>query len=306
MNPQFSLFIPSKKRYQYLITSKYLSYLKVPHTLVIEEQEYSLYKKAIKDSRQAKLLILDKKYQENYKTLDNLGLNKPVGAGACRNFIWDYSIDKGQKYHWVMDDNIHSFYRFNKNKIIKVSTGAIFKAMEDFCLRYENVYMAGPQYFMFTPRKSKLPPFVINTRIYSCNFIKNDIPFRWRGRYNEDTILSLDILKAGFCTIQFNAFLQGKASTQSIPGGNTSELYLGHERKKGERYSKKGTIDKSKMLYYTHPEVVKIKWKYGRVHHQVNYLPFKKNRLIENKNIKINKNPNNYGMKLKSIKKNES
>ena len=62
---------------------------------------------------------------------------------------------------------------------------------------------------MFVPRKSAdLPPFKANTRIYSCILIDNALPFRWRGRYNEDTDLSLRVLKAGLCTIQFNAFLR--------------------------------------------------------------------------------------------------
>ena len=44
-----------------------------------------------------------------------------------------------------------------------------------------------------------------HSRIYSCNLIRTDIPYRWRGRYNEDTILSLDILRGGHCTLLFNA-----------------------------------------------------------------------------------------------------
>lgn len=33
-------------------------------------------------------------------------------------------------------------------------------------------------------------------RAFPCILIQNDIPFRWRGRYNEDTDLSLRALKA--------------------------------------------------------------------------------------------------------------
>jgi hypothetical protein len=88
--------------------------------------------------------------------------------------------------------------------------------MEEFVLRYKNIAMAGPQYWMFAPSRAKLPPFVVGTRIYSCNLIRNDVPFRWRGRYNEDTDLSLRVLKDGLCTIQFNAFLCGKITTQRI------------------------------------------------------------------------------------------
>jgi len=46
-------------------------------------------------------------------------------------------------------------------------------------------------YTFFLDSKAKAYPFVMNTRMYSIIFIRNDIPYRWRGRYNEDTILSL-------------------------------------------------------------------------------------------------------------------
>ena len=292
MNPNYPLYIPSKGRYEIRLTSNYLSYMKVKHYIVIEEQEYDLYLEKTKDNKYVDLLILDKKYQDEYQTLDELGDTKSKGPGAARNFAWQHSIDNGFDYHWVMDDNIKSFIRTNKNRQIKVSNGAIFKAMEDFTKRYSNVYMSGPNYYMFVPRKSKVPPFVPNTRIYSCNFIKNNIPYRWRGRYNEDTIISLDMLIDGFCTIQFNAFLQEKTTTQVIGGGNT-----------GEFYAKEGTYPKSKMLVDTYPEYAKLKHRFGRIHHYVDYTPFKKNKLIREPHIHLNKMDkiNDYGMKIKKV-----
>jgi hypothetical protein len=159
--------------------------------------------------------------------------------------------------------------------------------MEDFCLRYENVSMAGPNYFMFVSRKSKQPQFVLNTRIYSCNLIRNDTQYRWRGRYNEDTDLSLRMLKDGYCTIQFNAFLQYKLTTQTLRGGCS-----------GEFYDKEGTLPKSRMQVTMHPDVSKVVWRFGRWHHYVDYRPFKNNRLIKKKGIVIPEGVNNYGMKL--------
>jgi hypothetical protein len=93
-------------------------------------------------------------------------------------------------------------------------------------------------------------------------------PYRWRGRYNEDTDLSLRVLKAGYCTIQFNAFLCGKVTTQRMKGGNTKEFY-----------AQEGTLNKSKMLEDMHPDVAKVVWRFNRWHHHVDYSPFKRNRL---------------------------
>ena len=292
MNPEFPLYIPSKGRYDIRKTSDYLSLCAIQHYIIVEKTEYELYLANTKNNKYVTLLILDKKYQDNYETLDDLGDTKSKGPGAARNFAWQHSIDNGFKWHWVMDDNILSFKRTNKNRQIYVSDGAIFKAMEDFCQRYTNVYMAGPNYYFFVPRKAKIKSFVANTRIYSCNLIRNDIPYRWRGRYNEDTILSLDILSDGFCTIQFNAFVQDKLTTQLIKGGNT-----------GEFYAKEGTLPKSQMLADVYPEYSKVKWRFKRIHHYVDYSSFKRNKLIRKSNLDFDniKEINNYGMKIKKI-----
>lgn len=287
MNPNYPLYIISKGRYESRLTVRALESMKVPYNIVVENQEYKDYAKVINKKN---IIVLDKKYQEDYDPTDKLGNTKSKGPGPARNFVWDHSISQGYSWHWVMDDNIRRFVRYNKNLHITLRCGAGFRAMEDFCLRYTNIAMAGPNYFMFICRKSKYPPYVLNTRIYSCNLIHNDVPFRWRGRYNEDTDLSLRMLKAGWCTVQFNAFLQEKIRTQIIGGGNTQEFY-----------SKEGTLPKSKMQVRLHPDVSRLTWRFGRIHHYVDYSKFKKNKLIKKDGMIIPKGINNYGMELKKI-----
>lgn len=292
LSPQFPLYIPTKSRFDYMITSRVLSELKIKHYLVVEPQEIDKYQNSIRDNNiLAEVLPLDISYKEKYELCDDLGLSKSTGPGPARNFAWDHSITNGYKWHWVMDDNITSFRRLNNNEKVKVRSGSIFRAMEDFCLRYQNVVMAGPNYFMFASARNNKPPFVINTRIYSCNLIKNDTPFRWRGRYNEDTILSLDILKANLCTIQFNAFLQEKMRTQTIGGGNTKEFYAAE-----------GTLPKSAMLYKVHPDVTEVVFKYKRWHHYVDYSRFKRVLPLRAYPDDSFEQVDNYGMGL-SIKK---
>ena len=185
-----------------------------------------------------------------------------------------------------MDDNIDGFYRLNQNMKVKCLTPAIFRAAEDFVDRYENVPLAGLNYAMFAKRKDSAPPFVLNTRIYSCLLIENSIPYRWEGRYNEDTHLSLRVLKAGDCTIQFNAFLANKVRTQTMSGGNTDAFY-----------ANEGTMNKSKMIEELHPDVASVVWKFDRWHHFVDYNLFKKNKLVKKDYAKY-VGTNNYGMKL--------
>jgi hypothetical protein len=300
MNPQFPLYIPSKGRAQYMITSKYLSYMGVKHFIVVEPSEVNIYKAAIeKNNLLATVVELDMSYKNRYELCDDFGTKKSTGPGPARNFAWDHSIILGYTWHWVMDDNIRSFRRLNNNEKIKVDNGAIFRAMEDFVLRYENVGMAGPNYFMFASARSKMKPFIMNTRIYSCNLIRNDLPYRWRGRYNEDTILSLDLLKGKWCTIQFNAFLQEKMPTQVLKGGNSDEFYLKEGKKtNGAKYSDKGTIAKSQILVNVHPDVSTMTWKFQRWHHHVDYSIFKTLGLIKKDSISVNKGAFNYGMEL--------
>ena len=283
MNPKYPIYIVSKGRADTRLTAKALEAMQVPYYIIVENQEYQDYASVIAAH---KILILPTSYQDVYETCDELASNKSRGPGPARNFAWEHSISLGAARHWVMDDNIASFQRLNRNLMVKVNSGTIFKAAEDFVDRYENVYISGFNYDFFVQSKEVHPPFIRNTRIYSCLLIQNNIPYRWRGRYNEDTDLSLRVLKDGHCTIQFNAFIQEKAQTQTLKGGNTEEFY-----------AKEGTLPKSKMLADLHPDCAKVTWKFNRWHHHVDYRKFKRNPLIK-KDAPIPQGINNYGMKL--------
>jgi hypothetical protein len=291
--PRYPIYIPSKGRWQYerRLTVCALEALGIPYRIVVEEQEADDYRAAV-DPAFGTILVLDPAYQREYDTCDSEGdaEGRPKGSGPARNFIWDHAAAEGAGRHWVVDDNIHAFYRFQRNLKTPSRTGAIFRAMEDFVDRYENVAMAGPNYFMFVSRKEgRIQPFTPNTRIYSCNLIDTAAPYRWRGRYNEDTDLSLRMLKDGRCTILFNAFLQEKAVTQSIKGGNTDTIYIN------------GTLDKSRLIARLHPDVARVVWKFNRWHHHVDYRPFRNNRLIRRDDVVIPDGPNEYGMRLTQV-----
>lgn len=283
-NPRYPIYIVSKGRWDSRLTSKALEQMNVPYSIIVEKSEYEEYCAMIDP---LKVLILPKEYLDSYETCDALGNEKSKGPGAARNYAWDHSVSLGFKRHWVMDDNLDAFHRLNRNEKFESLTGAVFLAQEEFVDRYENVAISGPNYYSFVKKTDKVAPFILNTRIYSCILIKNDIPYRWRARYNEDTDLSLRVLKDGYCTIQFNAFLCGKVTTQRMSGGNTKEFY-----------KEEGTKPKSEMLEKLHPDVAKVVWKFNRWHHHVDYSLFKKNKLIKKDNLIIPDVINNYGMKL--------
>jgi len=284
MNPKYPVYIVSKGRWESRLTSKALDRINVPYYIVVEEHERTQYALEVGEE---KVLVLPTKYLDEYNTCDELGATKGRGPGAARNFCWDHSVSLGHARHWVMDDNIASFNRLNRHLMCKVTSGTIFRVAEDFVDRFINCVIAGFNYDFFAKAKEPIPPLVLNTRIYSCLLIDNSLPMRWRGRYNEDTDLSLRALKAGLCTVQFNAFLQEKSTTQMMKGGNTDEFY-----------AKEGTLPKSEMLAMLHPDVAKVVWRFNRWHHHVDYKPFKKNKLIKREDLVISEGVNNYGMEL--------
>jgi hypothetical protein len=269
MNPEHPVYVISKGRHDTRLTSRALEKRAVPYRIVVEPQEYPLYA-AVIDPR--KILTLP---------FSNLG----QGSIPARNWVWDHSLREGHKRHWILDDNISFFFYLNRNVKYHTTSGTTFRAIERFADRYENLALCGMQYEFFAPRKAKKPPLTLNTRVYSCILIDNALPFRWRGRYNEDTDLSLRALKAGWCTALFNVFLAKKKATMEIKGGNTAELYQGD-----------GRLKMAQSLQRQHPDVTKIAWKWGRWQHQVDYRPFRGNRLRLRPGVVVPQGVDDFGL----------
>lgn len=279
MNPKYPVFIPTKGRWDSRLTIRALEKIGVPYTAFIEAQEYEQYAAVVNP---ANLHVMPHRDQ---------------GLVVTRNYIWDYAQHelKTPRF-WTMDDNIKNFFRLNNNLKVPVTSGNMLCAIEDFVERYENVPIAGMNYFMFASRKTKINPITLNTRVYSNMLIQTDAtdprgkPYRNEGFYNDDTDLCLRVLKDGLCTILFNAFLIEKSVTMTVKGGMTPH------------YQGDGRYKMAEELRKKHPDVVTITRKWGRWQHQVDYRPFKNNRLIRKPGIEIPDEPNEYGMKLVKVK----
>jgi hypothetical protein len=280
MKPRYPIYIISKGRWEQRLTARALDQMGVPFRVVVEPQEADRYAAVLGAER---LLVLP---------FSNLG----QGSIPARNWVWDHATEEGHARHWIMDDNIKRFRRFHRDKRTPIANGAGFRAMEAFVDRYENVPMAGPQYTMFAVTDLTSchdEPVKFNTRVYSCILLSNAPEHRlmWRGRYNEDTDLSLRYLKAGYCTALFYAFLCDKEATMTMKGGNTDELY-----KQGAAFD--GRLAMARSLQLQHPDVVKVTRKWGRWQHHVDYRPFKGNRLIRRPGVEIPEGVNDFGMRL--------
>ena len=298
--PKYPIYIISKGRWDTRMTQKTLEELEVPYRIVVEDSEHDKYAENVPEH---KILTLPTDFRENpkYAKKDVNGLMG--GSIPVRNFCWEHSISEGHKRHWVLDDNMRHIYRLNHNLKTRMTTGSSFRILEDFTDRYENVRLSGMNYAFFCPANVKRPPYYTNTRIYSCILIDNSLEHRWRGRYNEDTDLSLNVLKDGDCTFLFHCFLVGKAATMTMKGGNTEEVY--NVQQTGDRHQRGGEdFDNRKefvqALVNNHPEHVKLTWKWGRWHHDVNYSVFTQ-KPIKKHGLNIRKGTNEYGMVLGKI-----
>lgn len=272
MKPKYPIYIISKGRAKSRLTSKALEKMNVEYKIVIEPQEFEEYSQYIDKN---KILVLP---------FSNLG----QGSIPARNYVMEHSKSEGHKKHWILDDNIRDFRRYNHDKKYLVTSGTIFAIAESFVDRYENVGMSGFQYSSFMAYNRQKRPFTLNCRIYSCILINNDINMQWEGRYNEDSDLSIRCLKNGWCTILFNAFLQDKVATMTMKGGNTDILYNQGDNR----------FEFADSLKRKHPDCVEVIWRFNRWHHLIQYNKINRPSLIRKQGVEIKNGINEFGMKL--------
>lgn len=258
LRPRCPIYIISKGRPN-CITAASLDRLGADYQIVVEPSEMALYQE---------------RWGDRVVTGDfdvNSGCSIPV-----RNFVNDELADHDR--YWLMDDNIEEFYIMNDNTKYVSRTDTMFRVVEDFSARFINVGQAGLNYHSFAKKTDPVPPYYLNTRIYSCTLmyknlegVRDDNGQMWRGRFNEDTDLSLRILKAGYNTILMNGFLAGKVTTQRVRGGNTDSVYLDGDDRLGF----------AKSLQEQHPDCVEVVKKFGRWHHNVDYRRFNRRLVID-------------------------
>jgi len=239
--PKYPVYVISKGRSDCCLTANFFIEDGVDFKVVVEPQEAE-------------------KYQAKYGLERVLILpfsNLQMGSTPARNWVWEHSKGLGAKRHWIFDDNIRAIRRLNQGKRIRCNANIGLHFIEEFTDRYENIGISGFNYTMFVTSQTQ-HPFQINCHVYSALLIDNDMPYRWRLRYNEDTDLCLQVVTNKLCTVLFNAFTVDKLATMKMKGGNTDELY-----------QKDGRLVMAKVLERMWPDWVTVKWRFGRPQHVI-------------------------------------
>ena len=249
--PKYPIYIISKGRYENPITAKEFEKAGIDYLIAVEPQEKDEYIKSLGEKR---ILVLP---------FSNLGL----GSYPARNFCWEHAKANGYKYHWLFDDNIRGFDKWINGKRTKIINGiSAINYVENYTDK-NNIDINGFEYDTFVTKIPKVP-FKRNCHVYSALLIKNDLPYRWRLKYNEDVDLCLQVLHNGGTTASCIYYMINKVSTSSkLKGGNQTELYKSNATEK--------KILKAKMLEAVWPQYAKTVIRFNRPHHLIDWKQFK-------------------------------
>lgn len=243
--PRHPVYVISKGRSDCCLTAKFLMTDGVPFRLVVEPPEADAYREA--------------GYADHVVELPFHDLGQ--GSIPARNWVWEDAIARGAERHWILDDNIRYVKQWRAGARRMARSGRAFRAAEQVTDGYVNVGVSGLNYDTFAI--PGCPPFYVNTHVYSCILLQNDLPYRWRGRYNEDTDLCLQILAGGRCSILLNAYVVCKVATMTMKGGNATELYRGD-----------GRLKMARALERQWPGVAKVVRRFKRPQHYVDWSIF--------------------------------
>ena len=247
-NIKYPISILSYGRYNQNKTSKYLLKCKIKHYIFVEECEYDLYM----NNYYNKINEEDKYLVNIINTYKDFHLYN-LGGSPVRNYILDYWLKKGFERCWMLDDNINFYKRFNGGVKNKIYSDLIFSSIETYIEEYDNVGICSHNLDSFITGGNSRTIIVLNEKHYSSLLLLTDKQFRFKHKYNEDVLISIDYVISGKINFCFNHILLNKNTSGKDSGGNTNTIY------------KNSTNEGYKMKYdYLYDELKKM-YEYGLI-----------------------------------------
>jgi len=253
--PRYPVYILSKDRFQYerAFTARAFATDGVPFILAVESHQVEEYREL------CRTLGVPEDYVHDIG-FSNLGM----GCASVRNWITDHARDNGHARQWQFDDNVRLFYRLYHGIRLPCRAGLAMRVCEDFTDRYTNVGLSGFNYAMFVNHKTAAP-LAVNVHVYSATLVNTAIKRRWRGPYNEDTDMCLQVLADGWCTILLNVFTADKKA--AFKNGGKRNILGGMS----DLYAADGRLRMARSLERRWPGVVTVERRFQRPQHVVKF-----------------------------------
>ena len=212
--PRYPIGILSYSRHnEYGRTHKTLTDMKVKHYLFVEPDQHEDYFKWY-DPSYCKLVVVS----ENFH-------NQQMGSTPMRNYILDHFKEQGHSKCWLLDDNIKRYRRLHHGTKNPIDSSVAFTHIENYVDQYDNVGIASHNFNPEVRENDCRPCIVKNGKQFSSLLIPLDNDIRFRYKYNEDHLISMEYINKGFCNLCFNSVCYDKNTSGIDNGGNAQSIY---------------------------------------------------------------------------------
>lgn len=197
-------------------------------------------------------------------TLDNFGFDEMAsGAVPVRNATCDIARERGELRHWQLDDDYVGFYHITPGTLKKHRMGGreLYDTLHEIAEFAHVMGLSNAGISLGTVESMPDKKKTFNHRVFNAHSLPTDPELftRWRGRMNDDLINAIETYRNGGYEMQFKFANLTMSESQSEDGGLT------------DLYKAEGTVRKTAYPVLLAPNAVKLKVKFGRYHHEVNW-----------------------------------
>lgn len=208
---------------EYGRTHKFLTECGINHNMFVQKNEYDKYEEWY-NPECCNLIKADNFSEEG------------MGSTPMRNYILDF-WKKDYERVWLLDDNIKSYKRLYQGSKNTIKSYEIFNSVENYIKNCDNVGLVSHNFNPFVSEGDARAVLVKNGKCFSSMLIKTDQEIRFKYKYNEDHLISMEYIEKGYCNLCFNNVLYDKNTSGDDAGGNRKTLYA--KTKEDDGYTEK-------------------------------------------------------------------